>query len=346
MTASPTQRVPELVHHALIYDSDEAFLAATAGFCLDGLAAGDKVLAVTTAANIGLLKDGLGQISDGVQFVTAQDWYDTPGRTLAAYNRYVNAHKTHHRRVRIIGEPVWHGRSPAEEAEWTRYESVINAAFEGSPAWIVCPYDERVLPERVVSDARRTHPQLLTGDTARDSRVYTDPAAFTHASDHLPLPSRPPGPTWRARSTPTSAGRDGWCPPGRQRSAWRTGRRPAGAGRQRGRRQRRAARRRARADPVVGRSLGHPLRRHRLRATAGAVPRLPSARPRRRPRPRAVGGAPAVRPAGDPRRRARHPGPPAPEPRLTDGQGAAAGSRTDGPTQSSTASKVCAAISR
>ncbi|GIH80525.1 sensor histidine kinase [Planobispora longispora] len=193
MTASPTQRVPELVHHALIYDSDEAFLAATAGFCLDGLAAGDKVLAVTTAANIGLLKDGLGQISDGVQFVTAQDWYDTPGRTLAAYNRYVNAHKTHHRRVRIIGEPVWHGRSPAEEAEWTRYESVINAAFEGSPAWIVCPYDERVLPERVVSDARRTHPQLLTGDTARDSRVYTDPAAFTHASDHLPLPLPPAG---------------------------------------------------------------------------------------------------------------------------------------------------------
>ncbi|MBG0826649.1 sensor histidine kinase [Planomonospora sp. ID67723] len=193
ITAQDAGAAPKLVHHALIYGSDESFLAATTGFCLDGLTAGDKVLAVTTPVNTGLLRDSLGRDSGAVEFVTAEDWYDAPGRTLAAYNRYVDEHKVRHRRIRIIGEPVWHGRTPAEEAEWTRYESVINAAFADSPAWIVCPYDTRVLPERVVADARRTHPNLLAGSAAQISHVYADPAAFTHAADRLPLPPPPAG---------------------------------------------------------------------------------------------------------------------------------------------------------
>ncbi|GII05170.1 sensor histidine kinase [Planobispora takensis] len=184
---------PELRHHALIYDSDEAFLAATTGFCLDGLAGGDRVLVVTGEANIGLLTGSLGPAAADVEFVTTRKWYGTPGRTLAAYARYVDTHREHHPRVRVVGEPLWEGRSPAEEAEWTRYESVINAAFAGSPAWIICPYDERVLPERVVADARRTHPGLLSGSIERTSDAYTDPAAFMHAADHLPLPSPPAG---------------------------------------------------------------------------------------------------------------------------------------------------------
>lgn len=182
---------PELTHQALIYGSDEAFLAATTAFCLDGLAAGDKVLAVTTTANVGLLRAHLGGAAGEVEFVDADDWYHAPGRTLGAYSRYVEEHKGAHERVRIIGEPVWHGRDLLEEAEWTRYESVINAAFADSPAWIVCPYDERVLPEHIVAHARRTHPQVLTGDEVQASGVYTDPAAFTYDGDRLPLPHPP-----------------------------------------------------------------------------------------------------------------------------------------------------------
>jgi anti-sigma regulatory factor (Ser/Thr protein kinase) len=186
---------PELTHQALIYDSDEAFVSATTTFCLDGLALGDHVLAVTTETNIGLLRASLGTDAAEVEFVDAQDWYGTPGRTLAAYDHYVDVHKQPHRQVRIIGEPVWHGRDSVEEAEWTRYESVINAAFAHSSAWIVCPYDQRVLPERVVADARRTHPGILTGFGAQVSDAYADPALFTHASDAVSLSPAPDGAT-------------------------------------------------------------------------------------------------------------------------------------------------------
>jgi anti-sigma regulatory factor (Ser/Thr protein kinase) len=168
-----------LIHQGLIYDTDEQFLAATVPFCLDGLACDDAVLAVTTPANIDLLRQQLGDAAGNVEFIAADQWYDAPGRTLAAYHRYVDKRTGdagRHRQVRVIGEPVWHGRDALETTEWTRYESVINMAFADCPAWIVCPYDARVLPPPVVADARRTHPQLVTGPTAENSVHYAAPA--------------------------------------------------------------------------------------------------------------------------------------------------------------------------
>ncbi|MEV0379446.1 sensor histidine kinase [Nonomuraea sp. NPDC050643] len=182
----PPVTVSKFCHQALIYGSDQAFQQATTGFCLDGLGAGEKVLAVTTEANIALLRDSLGPDAGRVEFVMARDWYDSPGRTLSAYNRYVAVHRRLHGTVRIIGEPVWEGRTPPEENEWTRYESVLNAAFVRSPAWILCPYDARRLPAQIVADARRTHPHVVTGAGTRDSDAYSDPADFLSSDDRLP----------------------------------------------------------------------------------------------------------------------------------------------------------------
>jgi anti-sigma regulatory factor (Ser/Thr protein kinase) len=169
------------VHQGLVYGGDEQFLAAVVPFCRDGLERDDAVLAVTTTTNAGLLRDALGADAEHVQFVDAAVWYDAPGRTLAAYHRYVDERADRDGRVRVIGEPVWHGRDDLAVAEWTRYESVINLAFADSPAWIVCPYDTRVVPERIVADARRTHPDLVTGPLAEPSPEYLAPARFSAA---------------------------------------------------------------------------------------------------------------------------------------------------------------------
>ncbi|MFI7421935.1 anti-sigma factor RsbA family regulatory protein [Nonomuraea sp. NPDC049684] len=181
-----------LVHQALVYSSDAGFLAAAVPFCRDGLAAGGGVLVVATAATVDLLARALGGEAGGageVEFAEAGGWYDAPGRTLAAYGRYLDAHP----RARVIAEPVWHGRTPAEEAEWTRYESAVNAAFAARAAWMVCAFDARAVPDRVVRGARRTHPGLLTGDGPRASADYVEPGSFSHDSDRDPLPPPPPG---------------------------------------------------------------------------------------------------------------------------------------------------------
>ncbi|SDL31709.1 sensor histidine kinase [Nonomuraea jiangxiensis] len=181
----------QLIHQALLYDGDHECLSATTDFCLDGLAAGDKVLVVVAEAKIALLREKLAEPASEVEFVAAREWYRAPGRTLAALDRHIAAHKSNHGRVRIIGEPVWDSRTQLEECEWIRCESVTNAAFASRPAWFVCLYDRRTLPEHILTGAGRTHPHLLTGSGGRDSDSYVDPALFACPGDEFPLPPAP-----------------------------------------------------------------------------------------------------------------------------------------------------------
>ncbi|MFE7077520.1 anti-sigma factor RsbA family regulatory protein [Streptomyces sp. NPDC057620] len=186
------------VHQALCYGSDADFLDGAATFALDGLHADDTVLAVLTPRNIGLLGRALGPRSCAVEFVRADDWYGCPSRTLGRYHAYCAEHGTggvgRPSRVRIIGEPVWPGRTEFETREWMRYESLLNVAFAGTGHWILCPYDTRVLPAVVVRSATRTHPELALG--AGESTVsgrYADPADFCAECDAAAPAALPAG---------------------------------------------------------------------------------------------------------------------------------------------------------
>jgi anti-sigma regulatory factor (Ser/Thr protein kinase) len=70
---------------------------------------------------------------------------------------------------------------------WARYESALNAVFADAPAWIVCPYDTRVLPRTVLDDAHRTHPAVTVAQRA-DSGVYWPPEQFLDAVPEPPPP--------------------------------------------------------------------------------------------------------------------------------------------------------------
>src|SRR5439155_20815699 len=59
--------------------------------------------------------------------------------------------------VRAIGE-VEFPRDDAGVQRWTRYESLLEHAFSGRPAWIVCPYNTEALSADIVTAARGTHP--------------------------------------------------------------------------------------------------------------------------------------------------------------------------------------------
>ena len=83
--------------------------------------------------------------------------------------------------MRILAEPYWLGRSRAEAASWTRYESLLNSLFATWPATLVCPYDERSAPTRVLADSRRTHPALTGRDGSEPSTDYESPEQFLTA---------------------------------------------------------------------------------------------------------------------------------------------------------------------
>lgn len=168
---------PRLVHQAFEYSSREEFVAAMGRYLLAGHRRGDRLFAATSAANIAALREELGKTAAAVDFHEAGEWYRRPYRTLQAYRDYLDRHGDR-RTVRVIGEPVWHGRSRAARREWARYEAALNVAFSSSPAWIVCPYDTSALPEEVLEHARRTHPETIRGGQAHPSEEFVPPSRF------------------------------------------------------------------------------------------------------------------------------------------------------------------------
>ena len=181
----------DFAHPALLYRDGDEYLAATVPFIRDGLAAGEPVAAAVPTANLAALRTALGADADRVVWRDMTVAGRNPGAIIpTVLMAFANAHAG--RRVRIIGEPIWTGRTGAEYPACAQHEALINAAFAGRAATILCPYDVAALDPAWVDDAHRTHPVMVTPTRRWDSGHYADPVAFA-AGFNLPLPDPPPG---------------------------------------------------------------------------------------------------------------------------------------------------------
>ncbi|MDX3533469.1 sensor histidine kinase [Streptomyces sp. MB09-01] len=173
------------VHPALFYRDVGEYLTGVGGFVRAALSADEPVLVAVPGPHLDALRESLGPSGTEVAWTDMTEMGRNPGRILAALQDFADRHAG--RAARIVGEPIWPGRSPAEVLEATRHEALINTAFAGRPATILCPYDVRGLAPAVVTEARRTHPTLIEGGLDRPSPAYTD-AARVSADCDLPLP--------------------------------------------------------------------------------------------------------------------------------------------------------------
>jgi transcriptional regulator with XRE-family HTH domain len=168
-----------LNHSAFPYRSDDQFRATAGPFLAEGIERSEALLAVTTAPNIELLHEHLGKDARRVEFVEASDFYGTPVAALEGYRAFSEASvKAGAAWVRVVGEPVWPGRSESEIRLWTRYESLFNLLFAASPLTVICPYDERSVAPEIVKQARLTHPHTIGDGGTSPSPDYTDPGQF------------------------------------------------------------------------------------------------------------------------------------------------------------------------
>jgi anti-sigma regulatory factor (Ser/Thr protein kinase) len=117
-----------------------------------------------------------------------------PARIIPAWHEFVHDHEHQDLTVRGIGEPIWPGRSDAEVVECQHHETLLNVAFDGTPAWwLLCPYDASALGGDVLEAARRSHPFLLERDQRWPSGAYESPDTTWHPfRGELPEPSTPP----------------------------------------------------------------------------------------------------------------------------------------------------------
>ncbi|MFD9359580.1 anti-sigma factor RsbA family regulatory protein [Streptomyces sp. NPDC060031] len=186
MITVPATTGPEaFVHPALFYEDLAEYVSGVGGFVRAALSADEPVLVAVPGPHLDALRESLGASGTDVVWTDMTELGRNPGRILAALQDFADRHAG--RAARIVGEPIWPGRSPAEVLEATRHEALINSAFTGRTATILCPYDVRGLASSVVADARRTHPTLLEGGRELLSAAYTD-ASVVSADCDRPLP--------------------------------------------------------------------------------------------------------------------------------------------------------------
>jgi anti-sigma regulatory factor (Ser/Thr protein kinase) len=161
------------------------------GFVRAGLAAGEPALLAVPAGRLTLLREALRGLNGQRCLVSFTDMTvlgGNPGRIISAIRDFTGARPGP--RARFVGEPIWPGRSPEETQEATRHEALVNLAFAGTPAAILCPYDAAGLPPAVLADARRTHPAVIDHGRQQPSPAYAR-GALPPSCDQ-PLPAPPP----------------------------------------------------------------------------------------------------------------------------------------------------------
>ncbi|MFD9396182.1 anti-sigma factor RsbA family regulatory protein [Streptomyces sp. NPDC060000] len=174
------------VHPALFYRTEQEYMRQTVAFLREGLNNGEPMAVAVPGPNLELIKAGLGGDAEGILFLDMTEAGRNPGRIIPKVLRgFADAHPKG--RVRIIGEPIWAGRSAVEYPACAQHEALINAAFEGRAVTILCPYDEVRLDPQVVADARVTHPTLISGEGRESvSDVYDWQAVVDRYNQELP----------------------------------------------------------------------------------------------------------------------------------------------------------------
>jgi anti-sigma regulatory factor (Ser/Thr protein kinase) len=175
----PTSGDP-FVHEALFYRDMGEYLEATLAFIDEGLRADEPVLVAVPSAKLRRLTDELGAAAARVRLIDMTEEGRNPGRIIPwVHLAFANAHADG--ALRIIGEPIWPGRTADEYPGCVQHEALANVIFSGRRAKALCPYDVSNLEPHVLADAATTHPVVIGRDGRNVSADYADPHAVASA---------------------------------------------------------------------------------------------------------------------------------------------------------------------
>jgi anti-sigma regulatory factor (Ser/Thr protein kinase) len=186
--ASPALPGEGLSHLALFYGSTREYLAGVLTHLQTSLKRYEPSFVAVPAPKADLLRDQLNGEAAQVLFADMTELGRNPARIIPRVRAFIDDHAG--QRVSYVAEPIWPTRSAEELREATRHEALINLAFSGTAATILCPYDTTALAASVVADARRTHPALLQRGHWRVSPEYSGPASLPPDCER-PLPPPP-----------------------------------------------------------------------------------------------------------------------------------------------------------
>jgi anti-sigma regulatory factor (Ser/Thr protein kinase) len=183
---------PGLLRHIAFFYRDPAeYRARILGFARAGLARGEPLFIALPGEAARAVAGQLAAEPGELLWSDNTDMARNPARIIPEVQAFLDQHAG--RRVRVVGEPGWPGRSSAEFREVIRHEALVNMAFSRAPATFMCPYDATRLTAAAISGAEHTHPEHLVGDgrvTAAEGPAA--PGQVPPESDG-PLPPAPAG---------------------------------------------------------------------------------------------------------------------------------------------------------
>lgn len=191
VTSRMTSASP-FAHPAFFYRGEHEYVSALVPFIRAGAEAGEPVAVAVPNANLQLIRAELRNLDPNpagpVRFVDMSLAGRNPGRIIPkVLLAFADAHRSGH--VRIVGEPIWAGRTPREYPACVQHEALINAAFHGRDATVLCPYDvERLRPE-ALTDARVTHPAVIENGREQASSLFSPSGALAHCNEPLTHPA-------------------------------------------------------------------------------------------------------------------------------------------------------------
>lgn len=167
-------------HVAWLYLTPGEHVAGIRAFAEAGLSAGEPVLIAVPAGRRSPAWDLSGEEA-GARSVDTADLGRNPARLMPLVRAFASEHEG--RRVRVVCELAWTGRSAPELDEVARYETMANLAFGAMSMTMLCPYDVAGLPSSAITVACGSHPRLRQGGSERDNREYRGPANVQVGSD-------------------------------------------------------------------------------------------------------------------------------------------------------------------
>ncbi len=151
-----------LKHIGLFYEDPDDLLRCSREFIREGQERNEPILVAQPPAQLHRLASSLGGAEKGVALVDMSVAGRNPGRILPwVMHDFVMRHPG--QTVRIIGEPVWPGRSATAYPACVQHEALVNVVLGNLDLTMLCPYDASSLPPEALDDASRTHPLVAYG---------------------------------------------------------------------------------------------------------------------------------------------------------------------------------------
>jgi anti-sigma regulatory factor (Ser/Thr protein kinase) len=189
------------VHSALLYHSQGEYLDSVVRFVIDGLAMDEPVLVAIPGDMMALVHDEVcgmrGRMPDGLQMADTTQVARNPSRLMALEGSFVEEHRN--RRVRIVSDAFWPGRTANELLACVQHEALVNDAFEGRQVTGLCLYDASRLDDDVLADACATHPMLWRRGSLHRSAEYAPDDVLARCNQ--PLPVHPGAVTYMVRKS-------------------------------------------------------------------------------------------------------------------------------------------------